>query len=82
MVVEREKNQPERRRNRPKPPGERQLIAAIRVRAGQGRHKNGILTLGIGDDCAVLRPRRGEELVVTTDLSRRRALAIAAWRAA
>jgi thiamine-monophosphate kinase len=66
MAVEREKNQPERRRNRP---GERELIAAIRVRAGQGKRKNGILTLGIGDDCAVLRPRRGEELVVTTDLS-------------
>jgi thiamine-monophosphate kinase len=32
-------------------------------------HKGGILNLGIGDDCAVLRPRRGEELVVTTDLS-------------
>jgi thiamine-monophosphate kinase len=55
--------------------GERELIAAIRQRAGQlqagiedGR-KSGILSLGIGDDCAVLRPRRGEELVVTTDLS-------------
>jgi thiamine-monophosphate kinase len=55
--------------------GERELIAAIRQRAGQlqagikGRRKSGILNLGIGDDCAVLRPRRGEELVVTTDLS-------------
>jgi thiamine-monophosphate kinase len=55
--------------------GERALIAAIRERAGQlqagieGRRKSGILNLGIGDDCAVLRPRRGEELVVTTDLS-------------
>jgi thiamine-monophosphate kinase len=27
------------------------------------------LRLGIGDDCALLRPRRGEELAVTTDLS-------------
>src|SRR6202012_906026 len=34
-----------------------------------GRRKNGILTLGIGDDCAGLRPRQGKELVVTTDLS-------------
>lgn len=34
-----------------------------------GRRKSGILTLGIGDDCAVLRPRRGKEMVVTTDLS-------------
>jgi thiamine-monophosphate kinase len=55
--------------------GERELIAAIRQRARQlqadieDRRKSGILSLGIGDDCAVLRPRRGEELVVTTDLS-------------
>jgi thiamine-monophosphate kinase len=55
--------------------GERELIAVIRKRAErlqasmQGRRKSGILNLGIGDDCAVLRPRRREELVVTTDLS-------------
>jgi len=53
--------------------GERELISSIRKRASQlSRRKPGsqtILTLGIGDDCAVLRPRRGEELVVTTDLS-------------
>lgn len=50
--------------------GERELIAAIRRRAEQtARRKSGSLTLGIGDDCAVLRPRRGEETVVTTDLS-------------
>jgi thiamine-monophosphate kinase len=55
--------------------GERELIAAIRMRAAElqegvrGWRKNGILRLGIGDDCAVIRPRRGEELVVTTDLS-------------
>jgi thiamine-monophosphate kinase len=56
---------------RRKTAGERDLIAAIRKRAG-GRTlagPNGILHLGIGDDCAVLRPRRGRELVVTTDLS-------------
>ena len=34
-----------------------------------GRRKSGILTLGIGDDCAVLRPRGAKEIVVTTDLS-------------
>jgi thiamine-monophosphate kinase len=28
----------------------------------------GSLRLGIGDDCAILRPRAGEEMVVTTDL--------------
>jgi thiamine-monophosphate kinase len=61
-----------RKKSPPKTAGERELIAAIRRRADQllkGRRKCGILTLGIGDDCAVLRPRRGEELVVTTDLS-------------
>ncbi|HET6215509.1 MAG TPA: thiamine-phosphate kinase [Acidobacteriaceae bacterium] len=62
----------DRKKSRPKTAGERELIAAIRRRADQllkGRRKSGILTLGIGDDCALLRPRRGEELVVTTDLS-------------
>ena len=50
--------------------GERELIATIRKRALQtGRRKKGILSLGIGDDCAVLRPRRNQEVVVTTDLS-------------
>ncbi len=60
------------KKSRPKTAGERELIAAIRRRADQlrkGQRKSGILNLGIGDDCAVLRPRRGEELVVTTDLS-------------
>jgi thiamine-monophosphate kinase len=64
-----------RKRNRPKTARERELIAAIRHRAGQltvrakRRGETGMVTLGIGDDCAVLQPRRGEELVVTTDLS-------------
>ncbi len=61
-----------RKTSQTKTAGERELIAAIRKRAGQlraGDRKKGILHLGIGDDCAVLRPRRGEELVVTTDLS-------------
>jgi thiamine-monophosphate kinase len=63
----------ERKSSRPKAAAaERELIAGIRRRADQllmGRHKSGILTLGIGDDCAVLRPHRGKEIVVTTDLS-------------
>ena len=58
----------ERKRSQPKTAGERELIATIRKRAGQLQPSR-ILHLGIGDDCAVLRPRRGEELVVTTDLS-------------
>jgi thiamine-monophosphate kinase len=51
--------------------GERDLIAAIRKRAGQHADhlSRGILNLGIGDDCAVLRPRRGRDIVITTDLS-------------
>lgn len=62
-------------RNRPKTSGEQELIAAIRKRAAklldsvQDSRKDSILRLGIGDDCAVIRPGRGEELVVTTDLS-------------
>ncbi len=52
-------------------PSELALLAEIRQRAtgtaslGQ---KSG-LRLGIGDDCALLAPRTGEELAVTTDLS-------------
>ena len=58
----------DRKITRSKIAGERELIATIRKRAGQ-LQAGGILQLGIGDDCAVIRPRRGEELVVTTDLS-------------
>jgi thiamine-monophosphate kinase len=60
-------------RNRPGSAGERELISAIRGRANQLSANAGsrrtILTLGIGDDCAILRPRPREELMVTTDLS-------------
>ena len=38
-------------------------IRRAAVRAGVPRH----VVIGIGDDAAVLRPRRGEDLVVTTD---------------
>ena len=34
-----------------------------------GIKRTGSVQLGIGDDCALLRPRPGEELAVTTDLS-------------
>jgi thiamine-monophosphate kinase len=44
---------------------ERELIAGIRARA---RRFGGGVRLGIGDDCAVLRPKAGHELVVTTDM--------------
>ena len=56
-------------------PGELALLQAIRARAqelagaqGPVRAKSRV-QLGIGDDCALLRPRVGEELAVTTDLS-------------
>jgi thiamine-monophosphate kinase len=47
--------------------GEVALIEQIRRRAGRGLQ--GGLRLGIGDDCALLAVRAGEELAVTTDLS-------------
>jgi thiamine-monophosphate kinase len=47
--------------------GERALLARIRARAAAQPHRG--LRLGIGDDCALLRARPGEELAVTTDLS-------------
>lgn len=46
--------------------GELALIDRIRGRAAS---KSGELRLGIGDDCALLRLKPGEELAVTTDLS-------------
>jgi len=47
--------------------GELDLIRFIRERTG--RAKSRALTLGIGDDCALLRPKRGHELAITTDLT-------------
>jgi len=47
--------------------GELAFIEAIRRRAGPGTSGN--LRLGMGDDCAVLRPSPGEEICVTTDFS-------------
>jgi len=47
--------------------GELSLIQHIDARA-KGAPSPG-LRLGIGDDCAILRSRPGEEIVVTTDLS-------------
>jgi thiamine-monophosphate kinase len=47
--------------------GELELIERIRRRVS-GSASAG-LRLGIGDDCALLRPRPGDELAITTDLS-------------
>jgi thiamine-monophosphate kinase len=46
--------------------GELALIRQIRSRAAKSAFPG--LTLGIGDDCALLRPRRGYEFAITTDL--------------
>ncbi len=47
--------------------GELALIERIRIRTARASSRG--LRLGIGDDCAILRPKPGEELTVTTDLS-------------
>jgi thiamine-monophosphate kinase len=47
--------------------GELAILRQIRARASQTASTS--LRLGIGDDCALLRLRSGEELAITTDLS-------------
>ena len=52
--------------------GELALIERIRSGWEQrpgGRPSRGGVALGIGDDCAILRPPRGHEVLVTTDFS-------------
>src|SRR5271156_3312583 len=49
------------------PPGELALIA--RLRAMAAALPNPRVRIGIGDDCAILRPPAGHELLVTTDFS-------------
>lgn len=48
--------------------GELEILRAIRRRTA-GLGSAAAVKLGIGDDCALLRPRAGEDLAVTTDLS-------------
>ena len=48
--------------------GELALIERIRLAVGGARGR-GEVRLGIGDDCAIVRSRPGEEMVVTTDFS-------------
>jgi thiamine-monophosphate kinase len=50
-------------------PGELALIETIRKRAGAARSGSPALRVGIGDDCAVLRPNAGHEICVTTDFT-------------
>ena len=49
------------------PLGERALLQRIRGRGSRKPFAG--LVLGIGDDCALLAPKPGEEIAVTTDLS-------------
>ncbi len=49
--------------------GELVLIDLIRQRATAVQRRNPALRLGIGDDCAILRPPVGHEILVTTDFS-------------
>jgi thiamine-monophosphate kinase len=53
------------------PTGELALIAFIRehTKARAGTRSSRHLCLGIGDDCAIITPPRGHELLVTTDFS-------------
>jgi len=56
----------------PAPAGELALVSRIHERAAREScsvEQGAGLRLGIGDDCALLHLRRGEELAVTTDLS-------------
>lgn len=48
---------------------ESELALLARIRARTMQMRNPRLQLGIGDDCALLRLRPGDELAVTTDLS-------------
>lgn len=49
-------------------PAEQALIETLGSGSGNLRSAPG-LRLGIGDDCAILRPPRGQQIVVTTDFS-------------
>ncbi len=60
---------PPRRELAGAPIGELGWIERIRQRAAVTARGAGALRLGIGDDCAILAPPRGHEIVVTTDMS-------------
>jgi thiamine-monophosphate kinase len=50
------------------PPGEINELALIdSIKAASGHRSMGRVQVGIGDDCAVIRPPAGHEIVVTTD---------------
>jgi len=49
------------------PEADRDELALIRQIRQRAARQTGSVRLGIGDDCAVFRPRAGEDLVLTTD---------------
>jgi thiamine-monophosphate kinase len=49
--------------------GEQDLIDALRARTGNPSKSSSKVRLGIGDDCAILKPPRNHEILVTTDFS-------------
>jgi thiamine-monophosphate kinase len=49
--------------------GQGELALLKEIRARSHRTSSAGIRLGIGDDCALLAPRKGEEIAVTTDLS-------------
>jgi thiamine-monophosphate kinase len=49
-------------------PAEQALITELRRKAQKSAARGGVVRVGMGDDCAVLQPPAGQELVVTTDL--------------
>jgi thiamine-monophosphate kinase len=58
-----------RNATRKTPAGERALIASIREQVSRLQSPRSSVRVGIGDDCAILRPQAGHEIVVTTDFS-------------
>lgn len=68
-VTRKEQSTPENSGLAASPKGELQWIERIRQRAANTARGAGALRLGIGDDCAILSPPRGHEIVVTTDMS-------------
>ncbi len=50
----------------PKPPTETAIIESIRQLASS-RAQHNLIVKGIGDDCAIIRPRPADDLVFTTD---------------
>lgn len=52
-------------------PGERDLIESLRAQISDSSRprRKSALNLGIGDDCAILEPPRGHQILVTTDFS-------------